>query len=199
MPTAWPPQTKLSSQTSKWDKSSTDKQWLHLSEISTNYDKYQPRLCKFAYDLMLYCRIGPTPSSPRPEWIYTLCKSTLTHCLCKNDITGPTRDPFHCQHYGVHLAKHSTGKVYLGWMHSLMSGLNYVHGSLSKRQNVVYWSLKNDKSFVIWARSCETNILSIFRLGRGWRRPDSTVIEWGHGHTADLNNANHCHSFFFFI
>jgi hypothetical protein len=50
-------------------------------------------------------------------------------------------------------------------MHSSMSGPNFVHGPLSKRQNcgvlvAEKWPVFN-MGFVIWVRGCETDIVSI--------------------------------------
>jgi hypothetical protein len=47
-------------------------------------------------------------------------------------------------------------EVHLGWMHYLMSGPNFVHGPLTKRQNggvlvAEKWQVFN-MGFVIWAR-----------------------------------------------
>jgi hypothetical protein len=42
-----------------------------------------------------------------------------------------------------------------------MSGPNFVHGPLTKRQNGGVVAEKFNMGFVIWARGCETRIVSI--------------------------------------
>jgi hypothetical protein len=81
------------------------------------------------------------------DWHRTYAFENLSPC--KNDITGPL---CRSRTRGIQLVKHSTGKVYLGWMHSSMSGLGFVHGPLTKRQNGGVLVAEKWQVFNLWPR-----------------------------------------------